>query len=469
MANIHEITLDVKKSGQTINEPIVVRTDDTDDIIEVHLKKDGQPYTDAQSATFYGTKQDLTIIANDPATVNDDVITYSVPKELANIGGKIKDAYFMIDGKITTENFIITVIKTVDFLGESKDYIPGLNSLIDKWNVTSHEWTVKLNGIDQDIKNLSMSDMLKQKMDKALADSKADYMTTFNKSVDNLNNVVTELSGKESIATDKGAELDTAIDKVNQSISDVNKWLTEVQNKIITANAEFTDSQKKSVSDEIDKLKISVAATQKTADDLGDQLTEIDKNIKAIDVPDLNEKVQNALDTAKTANDTADMGKSTADTAIAKFESYYSKTEIDTKLGNYNNKDDISKLLLSYVLASKLTEILGDYSKSDDIKSWIAVSANQTKEYAAESIKAIVGAAPETLDTIAELATAVTGNKTIIDSINGAITTKADKSDLTTLDNKLSSLIVPISETDYQALVKAGTVDNTKLYVTPEA
>ena len=136
MANIHEITLDVKKSGQTINEPIVVRTDDTDDVIRVHLKKDGQPYTDATSATFYGTKQDLTIIANDPATVEGGVITYSIPKELANISGKIKDAYFMIDGKITTENFVITVFKTVDFKGESKDYIPGLNSLIDKWNST---------------------------------------------------------------------------------------------------------------------------------------------------------------------------------------------------------------------------------------------------------------------------------------------------------------------------------------------
>jgi hypothetical protein len=39
MANIHEITLDVKKSGQTINEPIVIRTDDTDDVLKFMLKK----------------------------------------------------------------------------------------------------------------------------------------------------------------------------------------------------------------------------------------------------------------------------------------------------------------------------------------------------------------------------------------------------------------------------------------------
>ena len=91
--------------------------------------------------------------------------------------------------------------------------------------------------------------MLKQKMDKALADAETDYMTTFNKSVDNLNSVVSELSNKEDIATDKGKELDTAIDKVNQSIADVSAWLDDVQKEIITANDDFTKEQQKSVSD----------------------------------------------------------------------------------------------------------------------------------------------------------------------------------------------------------------------------
>lgn len=461
-SNFHDISLDVKKSGQTINEPIVIRTDDTDDVIRVHLKKDGQPYTGIKSATFYGTKQDLTIIANDPATVEDDVLLYSVPKELANIGGKIKNAYFMIDGKITTETFVITVLKTVNFKGESKDYIPGLNSLIDKWNATSKEWNTKLNGIDQDIKNLSMSEMLKNKMDVALAGAKSDYMSTFNKSVDNLNNVVTELSGKESIATDKGKELDDAIAKVNQSISDVNAWLVEVQNKITTANKEFTDAQRKSVSDVITQLKATIADTQKTADNLGTQLTTINDNIKAINVPDLNASV-------KKANDTADSANTTANNAIAKFDSYYTKDDVDTKLANYTDTSDLNKLLESYVLATKLTEILGDYSKSDDIKSWIATSANQTKEYAAESIKAIIGAAPATLDTIGELADAVTKNKDGVQAINEGITKKADKTDVTALQNTLSKLITPISAEDYKVLEDAGTVDPKIMYVIPDA
>lgn len=456
MANIHEITLDVKKSGQTINEPIVIRTDDTDDVIEVHVKKDGLPYTGMTAATFYGTKQDMTIIANDPATVNNDVITYSVPKELANIGGKIKNAYFMIDGKISTENFIITILKTVNFKGESKDYIPGLNNLIDKWNTTSKDWTTKLNGLDTDIKNLSTSEMLKEKMDKELETAKFDYMNSFNESVDKLNGVITDLNSKETSATDKGKELDSAINKVNQSIENVNSWLTSVQSQIISANNDFTESQKKSVTSEINVLKDTISTVQETANNLTKQLDDINDEIKAVDVPDLNAKVD-------TANSNASSANTTADSAIAKFESYYDKTEIDSKLGAYEKSADLTNLLKTYVLATQLSDLMTNYAKSDDVKSWIATSANQTKEYAAESIKAIVGAAPETLDTIAELATAVTDNKTIIDSINAAITNKAEKTELDKYDLKPES----ISSADYEARKTAGTLED-KFYITSD-
>lgn len=596
MANIHEITLDVKKSGQTINEPIVIRTDDTDDVIEVHVKKDGLPYTDMTAATFYGTKQDMTIIANDPATVNNDVITYSVPKEIANIGGKIKNAYFMIDGKISTENFIITILKTVNFKGESKDYIPGLNSLIDKWNSTSKEWNTKLNGLDDDIKNLSMSDMLKQKMDKALADAETDYMTTFNKSVDNLNSVVSELSNKEDIATDKGKELDTAIDKVNQSIADVSAWLDDVQKEIITANDDFTKEQQKSVSDEIDKLKDSITSTQKTADGLVNQLNDIDSNIKAIDVPDFNTSldslnsqvtdIKNKYDALKdqldlaTQNiggvrtnlyqDTRDFdnpslwnnwancnktgekfngltvmsmdtdwnglgqtlqvkkGETYTFSVYARYKSgtgnsaiYYrygdtDNTSVDKKTVSLNDTwqrvkgtftvttdssinvriertvNNENTLLIAGIKLEKgptatdyslnpldvvadgnvqtsIKNALGNYSTTAEVDSKISTGVGQAKTYAEQTIKGIIGAAPTTLDTIAELADAVTKNKDGVQAINDGITKKADKTDVTALQNTVQAMITSISQADYDALVSAGTVDPKIMYVIPDA
>lgn len=598
MANIHEITLDVKKSGQTINEPIVIRTDDTDDVIEVHVKQDGLPYSGMTSATFYGTKQDMTIIANDPATVNNDVITYSVPKEIANISGKIKNAYFMIDGKISTENFIITILKTVNFKGESKDYIPGLNSLTDKWNSTSKEWNTKLNGLDDDIKNLSMSDMLKQKMDKALADAETDYMTTFNKSVDNLNSVVSELSNKEDIATDKGKELDTAIDKVNQSIADVNAWLDDVQKEIITANDDFTKEQQKSVSDEIDKLKDSITSTQKIADSLVNQLNDIDSNIKAIDVPDLNAKVDSLDSQAKNIKNKYDALKAQLDlvaqniggvrtnlytdtrdfdnpdvwgwswsnwqktgekfnglavmtmntdwgglaqtiqakkgetytfSVYARYQSGIGKSAIyyrgssnvdytDIKnttvslnenwqrvTGTVNitadgpisprierSNDNANTLLIAGPKLEKgptatdwcpnpseiatndgvqtaITNALGNYPTSSEVDKKISTGVGQAKTYAEQSIKDIIGAAPATLDTIGELADAVTKNKDGVQAINDGITKKADKTDVTALQNTVQTMITPISQEDYKALEDAGTVDPKIMYVIPDA
>lgn len=560
MANIHEITLDVKKSGQTINEPIVVRTDDTDDVIRVHLKKDGQPYTDATSATFYGTKQDLTIIANDPATVEGGVITYSIPKELANISGKIKDAYFMIDGKITTENFVITVFKTVDFKGESKDYIPGLNSLIDKWNSTSKEWNTKLNGLDDDIKNLSMSDMLKQKMDKALADAETDYMTTFNKSVDNLNSVVSELSNKEDIATDKGKELDTAIDKVNQSIADVSAWLDDVQKEIITANDDFTKEQQKSVSDEIDKLKDSITSTQKTADGLVNQLNDIDSNIKAIDVPDLNAKVDSLDSQVKDVKNKFDALKAQLDLATQNISGVRTNLYQDTrdfdnpslwpslsvwhKTGEKFNgltviatdngwnglgqtvqakagekytysvyaryKSGAGKSIIYYRTTDgpSTTNITGENVSLNETWQRVAVTATITAngpinpriERSDDNTNTLLIAGPKlekgptatdyslnpldvatdgsvqtaitnALDKADYSTTAEVDSKiaTGVQAINDGITKKADKTDVTALQNTVQTMITSISQADYDKLVSAGTVNPKILYVIPDA
>lgn len=304
-SNFHDISLDVKKSGQTINEPIVIRTDDTDDVIRVHLKKDGQPYTGIKSATFYGTKQDLTIIANDPATVEDDVLLYSVPKGLANVGGKIKDAYFMIDGKITTENFVITVFKTVDFKGESKDYIPGLNVLIDKWNATSKEWIKKMDGLGKEVDGIDTNKILKDKIDKATDDAKTDYMADFNKSVDKLNDVIADLTTKENTAVDKGKELDKAIDNVNSKINDVNNWLTTVQEEIKSANAEFIKGQQDSVEVDITALKKTISDTQELADKLSSQVDAIKNSVDSINIPQINADTKTALENSKEAKDIA--------------------------------------------------------------------------------------------------------------------------------------------------------------------
>lgn len=118
-----------------------------------------------------------------------------------------------------------------------------------------------------------------------------------------------------------------------------------------------------------------------------------------------------------------------------------------------------------------ITNALGkaDYSTTAEVNSKVATGVGQAKTYAEQSIKQIIGAAPDTLDTIAELANAVTKNKDGVQAINDGITKKADKTEVTALQNTVQTMITSISQADYDALVSAGTVNPKIMYVIPDA
>ena len=66
--------------------------------------------------------------------------------------------------------------------------------------------------------------------------------------------------------------------------------------------------------------------------------------------------------------------------------------------------------------------------------------ANKTdKSYVDEKVAALVNSAPETLDTLGELATAFQDNKEVTEALNKAMTDKADKTYVTELINNLPS------------------------------
>lgn len=118
---------------------------------------------------------------------------------------------------------------------------------------------------------------------------------------------------------------------------------------------------------------------------------------------------------------------------------------------------------------TSIKNALGNYSTNAEVDSKIATGVGQAKTYAEQSIKDIIGAAPDTLDTIAELADAVTKNKDGVQAINDGITKKADKTDVTALQNTVQAMITSISQADYDKLVSAGTVNPKILYVIPDA
>ena len=118
---------------------------------------------------------------------------------------------------------------------------------------------------------------------------------------------------------------------------------------------------------------------------------------------------------------------------------------------------------------TSIKNALANYSTTAEVDSKISTGVGQAKTYAEQTINDIIGAAPATLDTIEELADAVTKNKDGVQAINEGITKKADKTDVTALQNTVQTMITSISQEDYDKLVSAGTVDPKILYVIPDA
>lgn len=64
---------------------------------------------------------------------------------------------------------------------------------------------------------------------------------------------------------------------------------------------------------------------------------------------------------------------------------------------------------------------------------------SELEAYIDTEVAALVNSAPETLDTLGELATALEENKDVVDALDMAISTKANQSDLNTLNNTVVS------------------------------
>lgn len=145
------VKLDVNKAGQFINEPVTMRAGETDNVIKASIYKDNKPYTDFETATFNTTKLSGAVIANDPATVSGNVISYSVAPIVTNNAGKLRNSYFLLDGKTSTESFEVAILPGVSVGSDISAYIPGLQEFQDEWKKVNSGLTDKLDGIDKSV------------------------------------------------------------------------------------------------------------------------------------------------------------------------------------------------------------------------------------------------------------------------------------------------------------------------------
>lgn len=145
------VNLDINKAGQFINEPVTMRSGETDNVIKATIFKNNEPYTDFKTATFNGTRSNGAVIANDPTVVNGNVISYSVAPAVTANAGKLRNSYFLLDGKTSTESFEVAILPGVSVGSDISAYIPGLQQFQDEWKKVNAGMTGKLDDIDKSV------------------------------------------------------------------------------------------------------------------------------------------------------------------------------------------------------------------------------------------------------------------------------------------------------------------------------
>ena len=103
-------------------------------------------------------------------------------------------------------------------------------------------------------------------------------------------------------------------------------------------------------------------------------------------------------------------------------------------LADYAKTAEVDKKLEGYYTKEEVDSAIEDVDVSDQLKDY-ATKAEVTSEVNS-AIDSLVNGASTTMDTLKELEDAISGNKNLIDTLNSAITSKADKSEIADMATK---------------------------------
>lgn len=229
------VNLDINKAGQFINEPVTMRSGETDNVIKATIFKNNKPYTDFKTATFNGTRSNGAVIANDPTVVNGNVISYSVAPTVTANAGKLRNSYFLLDGKTSTESFEVAILPGVSVGSDIGAYIPGLQEFQDEWKKVNAGMTGKLDDIDKSVDTFlaKVQTEIDNKNSKFTDDQKAQITSAIN---DLKNQVATSKSDVNAMDNKLAAIKDSVKDfDVPQITADTKEALDKVKNMVTGA------------------------------------------------------------------------------------------------------------------------------------------------------------------------------------------------------------------------------------------
>ena len=456
--SLPKIILDTDKTTPIYELPLKIRQGDTGDELQVTLGKSFEKYTDL-------SKVDVELIAKTPdqrlikqAVTDKSGNTFKVkfPDEMYTNVGVFRNMYFKV-GDDSTSSVKLVVLQGIGSIKEAGSYIDDFETLVKEaesyvlalkdfantGNAKIDNKVAELTGkmrsfVDQASEDLSAAksawNEFQKNSETAASDQRDGFDTTFNKLISDdkatFKTISDEFNTTVDTAKSQNTANQTAFESAEAKRASDFKTQSDGFNASTTSQKNGFETRFKSYLDKLqgdyDSFKLVLTTD---VSDLNKQLNQVGTDVSALDTKanEISEKLQN-VDLSQMATNEANITKLQADVKANtdKFASYTTTAEVDSK---------------------------------------ISTGVGQAKTYAEQSIKDIIGAAPATLDTIGELADAVTKNKDGVQVINEGITKKADKTDVTALQNTVQAMITSISQADYDKLVSDGTVNPKILYV----
>ena len=482
--SLPKIILDTDKTTPIYELPLKIRQGDTGDELQVTLGKSFQKYTDLSTVDveLIAKTPDQRLIKQPVTDKSGNTFKVKFPDEMYTNVGVFRNMYFKIGGDSTSDIKLVVLqgigsIKEAgsyidDFetlVKEAESYVLALKDFADTGNAKIDSKVAELTGKMQSFVDKSKEDLdaakkawnkFQNNSETAASDQRNGFDTGFNKLIDSDKETFKGISDEFNTAVDAAKAQNTANQQAFEAVetkraNDFKSQSDGFDTSYGKQNANF-ETRFKSYLDKLqsdyDSFKLALTTD---ASDLNNQLKKAGTDISELDAKAnaISEKLQN-VDLSKITTNEANITKLQAGV----------KTNTD-KFASYTTTADLNSKLATYVPLTKLA----DYSTTSEVDSKVATGVGQAKTYAEQTIKGIIGTAPETLDTIAELADAVTENKDGVQAINDGITKKADKTDVSALQNTVQTMITQISQEDYDALVKAGNVNPKIMYVIPDA
>lgn len=380
-----------------------------------------EAYDDTELRRLIESKADKSALENLSNLVANKVDTTTFNTETARLQGGIKDNTDEIieiqnAGYITKEvNNLTNYTKSSDLskVATSNDY----NDLDSKPAIpnklpTPNKLTIKVT--DQTPKYFDGSEAVEVNIDLPNVDGLVDIVNGHSES---LNEINAELAGK----ADKGS-----VTANTNAISTINSKLNGIQ-----SGAEVNVQSDWNVTDTSSDAYIKNKPTIPSISGLASE------SYVNTQVNTLQGKIDGKQDTISDLA-TIRSGASAGATAVQ-------PSALESQVSTLQGKIDAKYTKpASGIPASDLAET---YDTVTSVNSKTATTLNNAKSYTDTKIGELIGFAPETLDTLQEVAKAIKDNEDVVAGLNSAIGTKADKTTVDSLEVQVNTNAAAISNT----------------------